>query len=106
MTAPWLALLESGAWLKNARHANAMAARLSKHITNVSGVRLIAPVQSNGVFVELSPTLQTALRAKGWRFYTFLGDAGCRLMCAWDTTPDTVDRFAADLAEASVLLDP
>jgi len=104
MTAPWLALLENDVWLRNAHHANTMAARLSKRITNLPGVRLIAPVQSNGVFVELAPTLQTALRAKGWRFYTFLGDAGCRLMCAWDTTPDTVDRFAADLAEASVSL--
>jgi threonine aldolase len=105
MTAPWLALLENGIWLRNAHHANAMAARLSTHITNLPGVRLIAPVQSNGVFVELSPPLQAALRAKGWRFYTFLGDSGCRLMCAWDTTPETVDRFAADLAEASVSRD-
>ena len=104
MTAPWLALLESGAWLRNAHHANAMAARLSQHMANLPGVRLIAPVQSNGVFVELSPTLQAALRTKGWRFYTFLGEAGCRLMCAWDTTPETVDRFAADMAEASVSL--
>ena len=36
-------------------------------------------------------------RDRGWRFYTFLGETGCRLMCAWDTTPDTVDRFAADV---------
>jgi threonine aldolase len=104
MTAPWLALLENGTWLRNAQHANAMAARLSKHIRDLPGVELIAPVQSNGVFAELSPAIQTALRAKGWCFYTFLGDTGCRLMCAWDTTPETVDRFAADLAEASVSL--
>ena len=25
-------------------------------------------------------------------------------MCAWDTTPDTVDRFAADLADARLPL--
>jgi threonine aldolase len=48
--------------------------------------------------VELPPTVQAKLRDRGWRFYTFLGETGCRLMCAWDTTPDTVDRFAADLA--------
>jgi threonine aldolase len=106
MTAPWLALLEDGTWLRNARHANAMAARLSRHITDLPGVRLVAPVQSNGVFVELAPQLQAALRAKGWQFYTFLGDSGCRLMCAWDTTPETVDRFAADLAEATLQLRP
>jgi threonine aldolase len=45
--------------------------------------------------------VQAALRAKGWRFYTFLGETGCRLMCAWDTEPDTVDRFADDLARSA-----
>jgi len=59
-------------------------------------------VQANGVFVELPRAVQVKLCEKGWRFYTFLGETGCRLMCAWDTTPDAVDRFAADLAAASV----
>jgi threonine aldolase len=98
VTAPWLALLEGDVWLSNARHANAMARRLSERITNLPGVRLLAPVQANGVFVELPAAVQARLREKGWRFYTFLGETGCRLMCAWDTTPETVDRFAADIA--------
>jgi threonine aldolase len=34
------------------------------------------------------------LRQKGWRFYSW-GD-GFRLMCAWDTAPETVDRFVGD----------
>jgi threonine aldolase len=101
MTAPWTGLLDGDVWLKNARHANAMAQRLSQGITKVRGSRLIAPVQSNGVFVELPPSIQSKLREKGWRFYTFLGDTGCRLMCAWDTTAETVDRFTADLAAAT-----
>jgi len=101
VTAPWLALLENGVWLENARHANAMARRLWERIGGLQGVRPIAPVQSNGVFVELPVNVQASLRERGWRFYTFLGDTGCRLMCAWDTTPDTVDRFAADLADIS-----
>ena len=102
MTAPWTGLLDGDVWLKNARHANAMAQRLSQGIAKVRGSRLIAPVQSNGVFVELPPSIQSKLREKGWRFYTFLGDTGCRLMCAWDTTAETVDRFTADLAAAAL----
>src|SRR5436190_683563 len=102
VTAPWLALLEGDVWLSNARHANAMARRLSERITNLPGVRLLAPVQANGVFVELPAAVQARLREKGWRFYTFLGETGCRLMCAWDTTPDTVDRFAADIAATAM----
>jgi threonine aldolase len=100
VTAPWLALLEGDLWLRNARHANAMAQRLAQRIAGLEDVRLMAPVESNAVFVELPPAVQARLREKGWRFYTFLGKTGCRLMCAWDTTPQTVDRFAADLAGA------
>jgi threonine aldolase len=98
--APWVGLLENGVWLENARHANAMAQRLAERIATVEGVCLVAPVESNGVFVALAADAQDRLRAKGWRFYAWGTDA-CRLMCAWDTTPETVDRFAADLAEAA-----
>ena len=41
--------------------------------------------------------MQEQLRAEGWRFYTFLGETGCRLMCAWDMTAERVDQFAGDL---------
>ena len=58
------------------------------------------PVEANGVFVEIPVPVQTALRAKDWRFYTVVNETGCRLMCAWDTTPETVDRFARDVAAA------
>lgn len=100
VTAPWVGLLEGDVWLANARHANAMAQRLAAHITKVEGVRLMAPVESNGVFVEIGTAVQDRLRRKGWRFYAW-GPTGCRLMCAWDTAPETVDRFAADLAAAA-----
>ena len=56
------------------------------------------PVEANAVFAEIPVATQARLRANGWRFYTFLGETGCRLMCAWDTTTATVDRFVADLA--------
>jgi threonine aldolase len=100
VTAPWLALLENDTWLANARHANAMARRLQEQVAGETGVRLCFPVEANAVFVDLAPTAQERLRGKGWRFYTFLGERTCRLMCAWDTEPETVDRFAADLLAA------
>ena len=101
VTAPWAALLQNNVWLDNARHANAMADRLSAHLTKVPGIRLMEKVEANAVFADIPLALQAAVRAKGWKFYTFLGDTGCRLMCAWDTAPETVDRFAADLLSAA-----
>jgi threonine aldolase len=98
VSAPWLGLLEGDVWLKNARHANAMARRLHDKIKQLPGVRIMFPVEANAVFAEMPREIQAGLRAKGWRFYTFIGEGGCRLMCAWDTAPETVDRFAADMA--------
>ena len=53
--------------------------------------------EANGVFVDLPRRAIEALHAKGWRFYTFVGETGVRLMCAWDTPAEAVDRLVADL---------
>lgn len=100
-TAQWLGLLANGVWLANARHANAMARRLADGISSLPGVRLMYPVEANAVFADIPPQVQTALREKGWLFYTFLGATGCRLMCAWDTAAERVDRFVRDFAETA-----
>jgi len=101
MTAPWLGLLDDDVWLANARHANAMADRLAAGLAAIDGVRLMLPVEANAVFVEMAPDVQAAVRAQGWRFYTFLGATGCRLMCAWDTEAATVDRFIGEIRPAA-----
>jgi threonine aldolase len=98
VTAPWLGLLESGAWLKNAFHANAMARRLWDAISRVPGVEAMVPVESNALFVRMPARLADRLHQKGWRFYPW--GNGFRLMCAWDTAAETVDRFAADAVES------
>jgi len=103
LAAPWLGILRDGAWLKHAAHANGMARRLAAAIVPVPGVRLIAPVEANGVFVDLPPRAITALRAIGWEFHVFVGETGVRLMCAWDTTAAAVDALAADLRAATVV---
>lgn len=100
LTAPWVGLLEGGAWLAHAGHANAMARRLAAAIEALPGVHLLHAPQANGVFAELPRPAIEALRAQGWRFHEMLPNGGCRLMCAWDTRPETVDAFAADLAAA------
>jgi threonine aldolase len=96
---PWLALLENGLWLRNAARANAMARRLATHLSRLPRLRLLFPVQANGVFVEMPPALASALRERGWKFYHFVGERGYRLMCSWETTEGVVDAFARD-AEA------
>jgi threonine aldolase len=109
LAAPWLGVLANGAWLRHATHANAMAKRLAEAIADVPGTRLLAPVEANGVFVDMPLAMIVALRERGWKFYEFTGATGIRLMCSWDTTPEIIDAFAADmreLAPATVAADP
>jgi len=100
LAAPWLGVLEEGAWLRHAAHANAMARRLADGLAAMPQARLLAPVEANGVFVDLPKHAIDALHDKGWRFYVFIGETGARLMCAWDTSVEAVDRLLADLKRA------
>ena len=97
LAAPWVGMLRGGAWLRHGRHANEMAALLEASLREL-GLELLHPREANAVFVALPGDAAAQLRAKGWRFYDFIGSGGSRLMCAWDTTPDDVRAFAADLA--------
>jgi len=97
IAAPWVGMLETGAWLWNARHANACAARLEEQLREIPEIRIMFPRQANSVFVEMPPPWLTALRDRGWRFYTFIGVGGARFMCSWDTTDACVDQLIADL---------
>jgi threonine aldolase len=98
--AQWIALLEHGAWLQHARHANAMARRLGEALSRLPGVELGAEVQTSAVFVRLPPTTAAALRSRGWDVRP-PGPAGHRLRCSWAIRPEDVDAFAADAAAAS-----
>jgi threonine aldolase len=100
IAAPWVGVLQDGAWLRHAAHANAMARRLAEGVGNLSGTRLLAPVEANGVFVDVPEPAIAAVRAKGWRFYNFVGATGVRFMCSWDTAAASVDAFVADLRAA------
>ncbi len=100
IAAPWLGLLNTGAWLRNARQANAMAAALEQQLQNIPGLHPLFPRQANSVFLELPlPVIQT-LHAKGWQFYTFIGVGGARLMCSWNTPREAIDQFVDDLQNA------
>jgi threonine aldolase len=101
LSAPWVGLLETGAWLRNAEHGNACATRLSQRIAGLPGLEIMFPVQANAVFVRMADARIAALRDRGWQFYTFIG-GGARFMFAWDTAPPRVDELAADLRQIAL----
>lgn len=107
LAAPWVGALESGAWLRHARHANAMAARLEEALRGIPGVSLLQPRQANGVFAAIPAHVISGLReGRGWKFYDTAGWGGCRLMCSWDTSPEDVAQLAADMRELAAAAAP
>ncbi|MDQ8756293.1 beta-eliminating lyase-related protein [Sphingosinicella sp. LHD-64] len=86
-----LAMLENDVWLRNARAANAAAARIA---AAAGSDRLVLPVQANEVFVRVTPDEAAALRAKGFDFYDW-GPGEARLVTSWDSDPAHVDALAA-----------
>ncbi len=99
LAAPWVGTLKEGVWLKHAGHANAMARQLLQRVEGLPGVKVMFPQEANAVFVEMPRTTIDAMHRRGWKFYTFIGEGGCRFMCSWDTTAEDVEAFAKDLSE-------
>jgi threonine aldolase len=92
--APFIGMLESGAFVERAAHANAMARRLAA----AQPFALRHPVEANAVFVTMDDAQLAALHAAGWFAYRFL-DGSVRFMCSWATSPESVDELAATLRD-------
>ncbi len=92
------ALLADDLWLRNAVHANAMAARLAAAVGELPGLELVHPVEANALFARMSrPAIDRLLAALAGEhpFYFWDEDRDeVRWMCAWDTTEADVDAFA------------
>ncbi|WP_181449133.1 threonine aldolase family protein [Nonomuraea aridisoli] len=99
VSAQFEALLSGDLWLRSARHANAMGRRLAEAVRGIPGVEVPRAVEANAVFAVLPKDVADRLR-KRFRFYTWNEATGeVRWMCAFDTTEEDVDAFAAALAE-------
>jgi len=93
------ALLTDDLWLKNAQHSNRMAKLLEEQIRAISGLKIVYPVQANGVFVKV-PKQAIAKIQKQYFFYVWNEEEGVvRWMCSFDTTEDDVREFAKFVAE-------
>ena len=100
LAAPWVGMLESGAWLTNATHANRCATYFAEQIASIPNVTIASPVNANTVFLMAADDILSRLRGRGWKFYTFIGGAA-RIMFAWDSDMERVDALARDIRECA-----
>jgi threonine aldolase len=105
LSSQWVGMLENGAWLSNASHANSMAQRLAAAFTKIPNVKLLREPAANAVFVTMSPEIAAGLKQRDWQFYGFIG-GGYRFMCSWATQLVDIDLLASDLAEIARTVRP
>jgi threonine aldolase len=92
LAAPWIGMLETGAWLERARHANAMARKLAE----LMPFQIAHPVQASAVFAHMDDAALARLHAAGWEIDRF-SDNTARFMCSWATTDEMVEEMGAAL---------
>jgi threonine aldolase len=100
VTAPFAAMLETGAWVQQATHANTLAQRLADGLARLN-YPIAHRVESSAVFVTLTQEQHDHLTNQGHGYYLFGPQKNrlARLMCSFDTTTEDVDAFLNDAAD-------
>lgn len=82
-------------WKRHAEHANRMAQLLYNAVKDIPNVKVVYPVQANGVFAQLPQKVWKELQ-KHYFFYDWDEAADIvRWMCAFDTTEEDINAFVA-----------
>jgi threonine aldolase len=89
------AFIANDLWLRNARHANAMAQRVREGLAKIPGVRFRSPTEINFVLVSLPQPVWDGLIAEGYSFSRrgAPSEGIIRIACAFDTTEEAVDAL-------------
>lgn len=87
------AYITDNLWLRNAAHANDMAARLATGLGSLPGTTLCYPVEANEVFIALPRELLEDLLTAGFQFYCWDHKTTIRLVTAFNTREADVVAF-------------
>jgi threonine aldolase len=91
-----LGYLNDDLWLRNARAANAAGARLDAGLRAIPGVRMLAPIEANLIFLDLPTAVMDGLERDGVKFFR-RSKSMARFVCRFDVTGGEVDALLASL---------
>jgi len=99
LSAQMEALLTNDLWKRNAGHANRMAKLLEQEMRRIPRVKIVYPVDANGVFAQIPRDAIEKIRDR-YFFYTWSEEESVvRWMCSFDTTEQDVGEFAQFVKE-------
>ena len=92
--------LTGDVWLRNARHANAMAKILSEGLNSFANIKLAYPTQSNEVFVHLPRDVIDYLNSAGYDINEEeLDGKAVRFVTAWNSEVKDINDLLDALAQ-------
>jgi threonine aldolase len=99
ISAQFEALLKDDLWRRNAQNSNRMAQLLKHELSKIPQIKIVYPVEANGVFAQI-PRHAIAKLQKYYFFYVWdEKESVVRWMCSWDTTEDDAKQFVRVLAK-------
>ena len=93
-----MVLVATPALAQDAVEASTAANAAAQALANAAGDRLIHPVETNELFIRLTPAEAARLRASGFDFYDW-GEGAARLVTNWSQNDASV-RPMADALKA------
>jgi threonine aldolase len=96
-SAQLMAYIENGLWLGLAGASNTAAARIAAGIGNLHGLRLLAPVEANEIFLEIPTVVMDALERDGFQFYRRSATLA-RFVCRFDVTEAETEALVGSLS--------
>jgi threonine aldolase len=94
MSAQMEALLTNDLWRRNAEHANQMAQLLEQALRKIPGIKIVYPVQANGVFAQIPREAIEKIQERYFFYVWSEAESVVRWMCSFDTTEEDVREFA------------
>jgi threonine aldolase len=91
-----IAYVEDGLWLRLAEASNAAASQIAVAIAGLPGLRLVAPVEANELFLELPGAAMDGLEQSGLQFYRRSATLA-RFVCRFDTSMAENEALVAAL---------
>jgi threonine aldolase len=98
MSAQMEALLTNDLWRRNAEHANRMARLLEQAVKKIPRVKIVHPVEANGVFAQIPRGAIEKIQERYFFYVWNEEDSVVRWMCSFDTTEQDVEEFAEFVA--------
>ncbi|HWD88239.1 MAG TPA: aminotransferase class I/II-fold pyridoxal phosphate-dependent enzyme [Mucilaginibacter sp.] len=87
------AMLQNDLWKKLAVYTNRLAKEFEKQVADIPGIKIAHPVETNAVFLHMSPELHAKMQQHAYFYYWNDAKEEVRLVFSFDNTTEEITEF-------------